>query len=502
MIVSMIANTSGYTVVNIPLNRPEIVDFLLPPWPRPRGAQVEILGQRPTPSADRAWADRLATTPTVPALLSRDDPHGYLTTSYTDRLVPVEFLRDDPEFLTRNLGGWAPVYFGLMRHMALPEPPDPVLAYTHILTDYGERIRALGADAAQVTARLPAETGLEAAADVADAALAIMAGRERWLGPAAPIPARLAYLDRLYDRLADDSATTTAYGQPVPRALLLDELLGQLVDLEASRRAALAEDDHPLAQTIAAWQARRKEANGLIFILKGEYIMGRHRRSTVVILPELGVVVKQPAPEPLHEAHLAAVEHNGKAENWPTLISDGAMVTPGGRLRLILEEDLIPRLDRVFKRQVQFLSLLGLIVEPFETGPTLQQAVLADADRLTPATYETVMLHQQVCERLGVENGDWHSANFIVPGDDTADLVHIDWGAARPLRPDEMTPDAIKGRVQQVANIAYSFHDPALAARAATLHDALVADDDRMTALRRRADTLIRAAGLTPAEAP
>ena len=74
-----------------------------------------------------------------------------------------------------------------------------------------------------------------------------------------------------------------------------------------------------------------------------------------------------------------------------------------------------------------------------------------------------------MCEALGVENGDWHSANLIV-GESDGKLVHIDWGAARPLRDGELTESGRKARLDQVRNIAYSFHDESLAARTLHLH--------------------------------
>lgn len=61
---------------------------------------------------------------------------------------------------------------------------------------------------------------------------------------------------------------------------------------------------------------------------------------------------------------------------------------------------------------------------------------------------------------------------------------------ARPLRPDEYTPDAIQSRVNQVNNMAFSFKDANLAARLMQLHTNLVMDNRRMDNLRRRARQL------------
>jgi hypothetical protein len=128
-------------------------------------------------------------------------------------------------------------------------------------------------------------------------------------------------------------------------------------------------------------------------------------------------------------------------------------------------------------------------LEALVPGPTFQEYVRADPRRLSAAWYEEILLHQQICEVLGIENGDWHSANFIVSNGD-GPLVHVDWGAARLLRTDELTPAGGQSRLDQVRNIAFSFQDDALAARTAALHDALAADPQRLATLRRRARTI------------
>ena len=226
-----------------------------------------------------------------------------------------------------------------------------------------------------------------------------------------------------------------------------------------------------------------------MLMLKGEYIVGRHRRSAILIAPELGVVVKQPGPEPFHEIGLGAKFEMGRKENWPYMTNDGSLVTARGRLRLILEEDLVPRISDAFGYGMKFSSLLGLTVEPYVDGPTVQDVVLGDHSRLNAELYEEIVLHQQTCELMGIENGDWHAPNFVVrTGDD--EIVHVDWGAARPLRDDEYTPEAIQSRVNQCNNMAFSFKDEGLAARLMQLHHDLTTNETRMANLRQRAQKL------------
>ncbi|MFW5748127.1 MAG: hypothetical protein ACOCYT_00790 [Chloroflexota bacterium] len=498
-----------FQIVDIPLNRPDTVAFLqqsiAPPRLERRGARLRIVGQRPTIAAENAWVDRLRRSPTLESLLKRDDPHGHLIETTTDRLVPVEFMLDEADYLTRNLGGWAPIYFGVVEATGVDWHLDPVLRHAEVLTNYGDRILTFGADPERVAARLEKETGCTSAEEAAETIIRLHDWRAAQGAddPAAPIDVITAYAERLYAEIAHEGDLLVAdadMGVPaVPQEMLLDELMGQMVRLEHRRRAAVADGNSTVAETLAAWQERQNEEHGLFLILKGEYIMGRHRRSTVLIAPELELVIKQPAPEPFHEAAMGAREFNGKPENWPRLTRDGALVTPAGRLRLILEEDLIERLNHIFRHHVRFGSLLGLIVEPFITGPTLQEYVLEDPDRITPQVYDIIMLHQQTCEQLGVENGDWHSANFIVTGEDSAGdlrMVHIDWGAARPLLAHEHTPDAIQSRVNQVQNIAFSFHNEGLAARAQALHAAYMADAERQQRVRNCAAELIAASGM------
>lgn len=477
------APKAGYGVGAIPLNRPEIVEFLLPPTVERRGAALEILAQRPTEAAEATWVGRLneIEDPQVIHLLEIDHPHNHLTQTWTSRLVPVAFLTE-PEFLTRNLGGWSPVYFGVMGLPDLDEIDDPLLNHLEILTDYGSTIRYFGADPHQVEPRLEEEVD----ADLADVLAGITAlhtlhrhfGRQQ-----------VAYIERLYTALAGEEPLAHG-GVPVPDLLLFDALMGQLVQLETVRRTAAADGQTDLAETIAAQQQHWQKEHGLTLILKGEYIAGRHRRSTVLIAPELKVVVKQPAPEPFHEIALETRNYNGQAENWPITTDDGAVVTPRGRLRLVVEEDIVPRLDQIFGHGIRFSTLLGLTAETFIDGPTVQERVLADPNRFTPALYDEFVLHQQVCELIGAENGDWHAANFVVREEDSKH-IHIDWGAARPLRPDELTPELKLARLNQVQNIAYSFHNDYLAELVLHEHAQLLADEDRLAGIRQRAEAMV-----------
>jgi hypothetical protein len=471
----------SFSVVAVPLNRPEVIEFLLQVSAEPQGVPVQIISQRPTRAATAAWRQHLARTPTVDAsdLLLLDEPRQHLVTKHTDRLVPNQFLQE-PGFLTRNLGGWTPIYFGVINDYVSgnDRATDPFLAQAIDLQQYGERIPFFGADEAQVKARLYEEVG----GDIQAVALGFLrvAALRQDVDP-------LRFAEQLYATIAAHG--TRAGGESVPRLLLLDALLDELVQLELARRAAVANGEVATADMIGSWFAEKRNEHGLQFILKGEYIVGRHRRSTVVIAPELGVVVKQPAPEPFHEVVLGARTYHGQPENWPRLTEDGSLVTSRGRVRLTLEEDLIPRLNRVFHHPVHFSTLLGLIIEPYVAGPTTQELVLRDASQLTPSLYDGFVLHQQVCEAMGIENGDWHSANFIV-ADNQGRLVHVDWGAARPLRQDELTSAGKRARLDQVRNIAYSFQNETLAERTLGLHAKLVADEARLNDLWRRASEI------------
>lgn len=483
------SNPLQFAIVGIPLSRPEIVEFLTPPQPKARGAKVTIVGQRPSAAAEANWIKRLKETavPTLADLLHMDDPHGHLATRPTDRLVPVEFLAE-PDFLTRPLGGWIANYFGVLGFAPPLANGDPLLDRAEILHDFGDRIRFFGADPQQVARRLAAETGLTVAA-AANAFCRLHAIRQAQLCEHPSLPARMAYIDQLYAEIASERGFATGDQPPLPATFLIDELMGQMVALELLRRTAVADHNHAVSDQIATWQAAHRQASGLQLLLKGEYIIGRHRRSTILIAPELGLVVKQPAPEPFHEIELGARMVNGRPENWPTMTHNGELVTARGRLRLILEENLVPRISEAFGYHTQFSSLLGLTLEPFVRGDTVMETAWRDAAVLTPALYEEILLHQLVCEQLGIENGDWHAANFIIRQPDGA-IVHVDWGAARPLRADELTPAGQQARLHQVRNIAFSFKRAPLVARVQQLHDELTNDEGRMAILQARAQKL------------
>lgn len=473
-----------FSVMAVPLNRKPVVAFLLTAEHRPRGAEVAIVEQRPTLAHRQRWlADlRDAAPPSIDMLLAIDDPHTHLIPTHTDRLVPRQFLQE-PDFLTRNMGGWAAIYFGVI---GLPPnaPSDSILQHAKVLNEYGQQIHFFGADSAQVSARLPEEVNLT----VQQCAQAL--GRLCQI-QYAPEQTRMQSAERLYKEIKTGNNCAQADQRPLPLPMLYDALMDDLVHIELSRRNAHAEGDRAHADTLTHWLQRQYEEHHLTFILKGEYIMGRHRRSTILIAPELGVVVKQPAPEPFHDVALGAVEHDGKPENWPHLEHDGSFVTPRGRIRLVVEQDTVPRLYRAFRHDAHFSTLFGLTFEKHVPGLTLQQAVWADPVVLTAHVYEQIVLHQLVCEWLQADNGDWHSANFIVAQDGQT-LTHIDWGAARPLQAQQLSEDKADARFQQVMNIAYSFHDDDLAQRVIGLHHALLADQARLNRLKQQADQIIR----------
>ncbi len=482
----MTKSKKQFAVVAIPLNRPDVAEFLQQRATPPRGAPLQIIGQRPTEEAERHWLKQVEATetPTVADLLALDDPHGHLISTRTDRLVPVQFLKE-PDFLTRNMGGWAAIYFGVAGLPAFGVD-DPLLSRVELLTEYGDSIRYFGADPAQVERRWAEEMDLS----VADTAwawhhLQQVKGQTGQRGD---------YVERIYATLIGEDALDT--DRPLPDLLLFDTLLGELVRFEAARRQAVAEGQQAKAGEIEAQQTAWREAYGLHLILKGEYIVGRHRRSTILIAPELGVVIKQPAPEPFHEIELKAKVVDGQAENWPRTTGDGALVTARGRLRLVAEEAVVPRLSKILGHPTRYSTLLGLTIEEFVQGQTLQEFVRADPSRMTADLYDEIILNQQVCELIGGENGDWHAANFMFRKRD-GQMVHIDWGAARPLYPNEKTIEGRYARLNQVQNISFSFHDDELADQVMHLHAELMADRERLKHIREKARRLIEEAGAT-----
>lgn len=470
-----------YAAIALPLNRPEIVRFLLPPTPKPRGATLHIVGQRPSFRAETGWIERLRQMP-APSLadfLDIDDPRHNLEKTTTDRLVPVELLAQ-PGYLTRNLGGWSPIYFGVA---CLPSkrPSDPLLDQVEVLADYGWQVRYFGADKEQVTARLEAE----AECDWPTLLCSLIHLHSLRPAKGKGLAETKAYIEKLFRETLSGNCLAGTGRPPMPKILLYDELLSQMRHVELARRRYLMAGKTWPTLTIQTWQETWRQELG-VMIVKGEYIAGRHRGSLVLIAPQLGVVIKQPAPEPFHLIEPNAKTINGQPENWPVLTQDGALVTPRGRIRLLLEEGFIPRLHRIFNHRMTFSTLMGFTLEAFVAGHTVQAYVLADHERMTADLYDAFILHQQTCEALGVENGDWHAANFILPDRD-GEIVHVDWGAARPLQPEELTPAGGRTRLNQVQNIAYSFHNEALAHRVRQLHADLVADTDRLDRIRQQA---------------
>ncbi|MDX1615724.1 MAG: hypothetical protein R3300_15535 [Candidatus Promineifilaceae bacterium] len=475
-----------YQVLAIPLKRPQIVEFLQGGPGQKRGAEVQIVAQRPTHPAEAAWATQLARSEQlrIEDLLTLDHPRSHLVKTTTDRLIPVEKLQD-PEYLTLNLGGWAPIYFATVGRRPETGSDDPMLRQAEVLGDYGPTIRYTGADPKQVRQRLGDETAGETVATTAAALIRLEQLRQEFHGAGFA-----AFAERLYREIVMETCFATVDHPPLPPVVLLDALLSEMVRIELARRHAVAANEDARAAMIQAWQQDQQAQSGLLLILKAEYVVGRARRSTVLLAPELGLVIKQPGPEPFHEIRLGARIYEGTEENWPYLTHDGSLVTPRARARLIVEEDLLPRITRVFGHQMRFCTLFGVTLEEHVRGQTVQQMVLADPERMTPKLYDEFVLRQQVCEQLGIENGDWHSANFMVRQRD-GQLVHIDWGAARPLEPAELTPAGRVARLNQMRNIAFSFHNQRLAERILYLHAELIGNPERLAAIRQRADSMI-----------
>jgi len=484
---ALMSSSTTLAAIAIPLRRPSVIEFLEGRTAEPRGAKLRILGQRPTRAARAAWAERLGQSaePTVADLLAIEDPQGYLLSTHTDRLVPEQFLKK-PNFLTQNLGGWSPVYFSVAE-LPDPLPEDPVLAQLEVLQTYGDAIATVGARASMVRQRLAKEMG----ATLPQVAAAV-ARTEAFRGAHNHTPD--AHVRAFHRALTGKAPIATRAGDPVPDLLLADALMDRLVEVEQARRAAHARQDADAQHRLRHLQHRWEDDLGLSLILKGEYIAGRHRRSTIVIAEQLGVVIKQPAPEPYHEIEMAARTYDGAAENWPVPTKGGAVVMPQGRIRLVLEQGVVPRLHRAFDHGVRFSSVFGLIVEDFVPGPTVQAWVQEAPRRMTAALYERILATQQACELLDVDNPDWHSANFIVAEERATDdlsLVHIDWGAARKLTDREQTPEARQARRDQVQNLAFSFHDDAIAERVRELHEALRTDEAAQERIQQRAQEMI-----------
>jgi hypothetical protein len=160
------------------------------------------------------------------------------------------------------------------------------------------------------------------------------------------------------------------------------------------------------------------------------------------------------------------------------------MVTARADIAQVVGSTAVERLDAAFGRAVWFSTALGLSVEPFESGPTLAALARRRPAELTAHRYDEILVHQLACEHLGVDNPDWHAANFMVTD---AGLVHVDWGAARPIDPATATPEGSRQRLEQVAELAWSFQDQQLADRVRALHARAVGDSDHIAQLRARA---------------
>ena len=216
--------------------------------------------------------------PDVGRLLSIADPHNWITRSTTDRLIPRHHL-ERPEFLTRALGGWAPIYFGVFGiETTVDRPDDPLLSRLRVLADHGSTIRHLGSDPGMVEKRLSTEMGdLETSTETLRAMRPVV--------DLEPQERAETLLDLLEGSAGPLSRTEHT------EFILFDELMDSLVEIEQRRRRAHADHDDRAVDAISVWQEGLWERRGVHLLLKGEYIMGRHRRSTVLLAPSIGVVV-------------------------------------------------------------------------------------------------------------------------------------------------------------------------------------------------------------------
>jgi hypothetical protein len=466
-----------FALVAVPLSRPDVSGFIRD-WRVPaRGAPVAVIEQRPPTAVRDEWLADLAALDgdadaAVRSVLATDDVMAHVGFSRTDRLVPRDLL-DDERFLERNLGGWAPLWFDAVG-VADAGAGDPVLRARETLVDYGDAIVSAPVEPALVADRLTRE--------LSDPATTLCAS------------ARALRKARAHggDALVDDLVAAVRGGGPLGASLhpmlAYDELIEQLYRLEISRRSAAAEDRVADERRARDRQRRHAEVLGIELLLKGEYIMGRHRRSTILLADGLDAVVKQPAPEPEHEIDLGARSHEGSPENWPRALGEGRMVTARADIAQVVGSTAVERLNAAFGRDVRFSTALGLSVEPFEQGPTLAELAVERPAELTAERYDQILVHHLACEELGIDNPDWHAANFMVTGEG---LVHVDWGAARPIRADEKTPAAARGRLDQVRELAWSFQDADLAERTSTLHERATNDDEHLDRLRARARDLV-----------
>lgn len=471
-----------FALVAVPLSRPDVSGFLRD-WRVPaRGAAIAVIEQRPPASVRDRWLAGLVDLPEEPGaaverVLATDDAMAHVGWTRTDRLVPRHFLDDDEQFLERNLGGWAPLWFDAVG-LGDDIPDDPVLRVRDELVDYGDRIASATVPVDLVAGRLGHE----------------LAGGTDALrrGGAALREARQATADA--DVLIADLVAAVRgdgpLGGELDPLLAHDELVEQLYRIDLARRAAAAEDRVRHERALLDRRRRHADELGVELLLKGEYLLGRHRRSTILLAEGLDVVVKQPAPEPEHDIDLGARSHGGRDENWPRATGEGRMVTARADIAQVVGSTAVERLNTAFGREVRFSTALGLSVEPFEQGPTLAALAVDDPDQLTAGRYDQVLVHQLACEALGIDNPDWHAANFMVTGEG---LVHVDWGAARPIGEDARGPEDVRGRLDQVRELAWSFQDADLAERTVALHARATGDPGHLEDLRARARALVEA---------
>jgi hypothetical protein len=468
-----------FALVAIPLSRADISRFLRD-WRVPaRGAEVAVIEQRPPAAVRDRWLADLTELPddersAVDRVLATDDVMAHVGWSRTDRLVPRHFLDDDERFLERNLGGWAPLWFDAIG-LVHDSGDDPLLRAREELVDYGRRIASRTVPTDLVAERLDRE--VDGVAALRGGAAALRAARAAMTDP-----------DVLIADLVAAARGDGPLGQLLVPPLVHDELVERLYRLELARRAAAAEDRSADERALQDRQRRHAEELGVELLLKGEYLLGRHRRSTILLADGLDVVVKQPAPEPEHDIDLGAREHDGQDENWPRATGDGRMVTARADIAQVVGSTAVERLNAAFGRDVRFSTALGLSVEPFEQGPTLAALAVEDPGELTAGRYDQILVHQLACEELGIDNPDWHAANFMVTGEG---LVHVDWGAARPIGDDERGPRDVRARLDQVCELAWSFQDADLAQRTVALHERATEDPEHLDQLRSRARSLV-----------
>ena len=247
--------TKHHRIVAIPLNRKQIISFLKEHSPVPRGVPIRVLGQRPSVGSETEWIERLAENPSVKELLWRDQPATHLTETTTDRLIPVEYIEEDEKYLTRNLGGWTPIYFGLIEADEEYWKSDPLLSQAKVLEDYGDTIKYFGPDPELVESRLEKEFETSSITEITDAITRLHDWRLKQNFARSAID-MMNYADKLFTELVSDGALsqTNENDPAIPNALLIDELMGQHVRIELARREFVANGNLKAAADISNWQ--------------------------------------------------------------------------------------------------------------------------------------------------------------------------------------------------------------------------------------------------------